>query len=104
MIDNLTDAITHAKEVAKELRKDADYLDAPYGMDTSARTECLECAAEHEQLAAWLEELAERREVDKNLEELADFWKDSLFGDGIRFALKAIDEVKKRDWEREDKE
>ena len=58
----LEQAIQHCKDKAKELRKDADYLDAPYGMDTSARTDCLECADEHEQLAEWLEELKKRRE------------------------------------------
>ena len=65
MIENLTEAIAHAREVAKEKKKEADHFDAPYGMDTSARTECLECASEHEQLASWLEELAERREADR---------------------------------------
>ena len=52
----LDEAIKHCKDKAEELRKDADYLDAPYGMDTSARTDCLECANEHEQLAEWLED------------------------------------------------
>lgn len=65
MIDNLTEAISHAREVAEEKKKEADYLDAPYGMDTSARTECLECAKDHEQLVSWLTELAERREADR---------------------------------------
>lgn len=59
----LDEAIKHCKEKAEELRKDADYLDAPYGMDTSARTDCLECANEHEQLAEWLEELKEWRKL-----------------------------------------
>ena len=100
----LDDAISHARTVAKNVRYNAYTFTEQDLLDENcrqAKAECLECASEHEQLAAWLEELAERREVDKNLEELADFWKDSLFGNGIRFALKAIDDVKKRDWESE---
>lgn len=63
MIDNLTEAIAHAKEKAKELRERADVFD---GITSEADiTECLECASEHEQLAVWLEELAERRESDR---------------------------------------
>ena len=65
MINNIDEAISTSKDKAKELRKDADYLDAPYGMDTSARTECLECASEHQQLAEWLTELKARREADR---------------------------------------
>ena len=65
MTFDIDEAIQHFKEKAEELRKDADYLDAPYGMDTSARTDCLECAKEHEQLAEWLTELKARREADK---------------------------------------
>lgn len=53
----LDEAIKHCRDKAEELKKDADYYDVPYGMDTSARTDCLECAKEHEQLAEWLEEL-----------------------------------------------
>lgn len=60
----LDEAIKRCEEKAKELKKDADYLDAPYGMDTSARTECLECAEEHEQLAEWLKELKARRDEE----------------------------------------
>ena len=68
----LDEAIKHCNEKSEELRKDADYLDAPYGMDTSARTDCLECANEHEQLAEWLEDykrlLEERPQASNNAE------------------------------------
>lgn len=57
----LDEAIKHCEEKAEELKKDADYFDAPHGMDTSARTNCLECAEEHEQLAEWLKELKQLR-------------------------------------------
>lgn len=69
MIDNLKDAIAHAKEVAIYQRRVADTWD-----DLSDRVKmnvppdyqiCLECAKEHELLAEWLTELAERREADK---------------------------------------
>ena len=59
MIDNLTEAISHARETASKLRKMTSITNGkPY-------EECLECASEHEQLASWLTELAERREADR---------------------------------------
>lgn len=61
MIDNLTEAIAHAKEAAKENREMAKKF--AYGQNN--REACLDCAAEHDQLASWLEELKERREADK---------------------------------------
>ena len=61
MIDNLTDAIAHAKEVAEENREMAKKF--VYGQNN--REACLDCAADHEQLVAWLEELSERREAEK---------------------------------------
>ena len=58
MINNLNEAISHAREVAEKARNDADsgYFD---------EDKCLECAKEHEQLADWLEELKARREADR---------------------------------------
>lgn len=61
MIDNLTEAISHAKEVAKENREMAKNF--VYGQ--SNREACLECANDHEQLAKWLTELKARREADR---------------------------------------
>lgn len=59
MIDNLKDAINHARETASKLRKMTSITNGkPY-------EECLECASEHEQLTEWLTELDERREADK---------------------------------------
>lgn len=55
----LDEVIRHARETAKKLRDMTSVTNGrPY-------EECLECAREHEQLAEWLEELAERREADK---------------------------------------
>lgn len=65
MIDNLTEAIAHAREVAKEKRELAKTI-CPWADDgEETLNECFECAEEHEQLASWLEELAERREADR---------------------------------------
>ena len=75
MIDNLTEAISHAREVAKEMRKEEqewrdkkDFIESnernPKGIYDLPINQCKECAAEHEQLAEWLEELVERREAD----------------------------------------
>lgn len=65
MIDNLTDAIAHAKEVAEELKKQhSELLERP-NFDRQIVADCWECAREHEQLASWLEELKERREADR---------------------------------------
>ena len=55
----IEEAIRHCREVAQAnalAQKDYERL----GTAAEAR-ECSECAAEHEQLAAWLEELQEKR-------------------------------------------
>ena len=59
----LSDAIEHCKEKAEELRAEADmyYKSLIYSNDTA--DSCLECAEEHEQLAEWLTELKEIREL-----------------------------------------
>lgn len=66
MIDNLEQAIAHCHEKAKELKGQAEQWER-CGFDKSGKkkSECLECAAEHEQLAEWLTELKERREAEK---------------------------------------
>ena len=53
----LDEAIKHCKEKAEELRKEASFM-PDYSEDIEP---CLECAAEHEQLAEWLAELKEYR-------------------------------------------
>lgn len=50
---NLTDAITHCNEKAKELREQP----LKERMDIEDIADCEECAEDHEQLAAWLEQL-----------------------------------------------
>ena len=63
MIDNLTEAIKHAREVATKVRRNETYLRSKG--NTPCANECKECAEEHEQLASWLTELQERREADR---------------------------------------
>lgn len=90
MIDNLKEAISHAKEVAEKLKNEAEIIkktekvrfkirskfseslhnssgaDFDVGnIDLTEYNECLECAKDHEQLAAWLTELTERREAER---------------------------------------
>ena len=66
MIKDIDDAIIRARDVASKKRKQAEeYSDNPYDFNSAVREVCLECAEEHEQLVSWLEELKQRREVDK---------------------------------------
>ena len=78
MIDNLKDAITHAREVAETQRRYTKaFGDKPVtGAAKNYVNLCLECAAEHEQLAAWLEELQKRREKDTDCVE----WETTVHG------------------------
>lgn len=63
MIDNLKKAITHAKEKATELKREAESIYIKELGHIKEVKDCLECAKEHEQLAEWLTELEERREA-----------------------------------------
>ena len=63
----LDEAIKHARDKAKEQRKDYDtcVVKEGYGCKDCAyyySKPCIECAEEHEQLAEWLEELKKLRE------------------------------------------
>lgn len=71
----LEEAIKHAEEKAKDLRAGAEHL----RMSENEKADCVECANEHEQLAAWLRELKALRE-EKEL--LLNFCKlnDKVFG------------------------
>ena len=66
----LDEAIKHAKDKAKEQRKDNDtcVVKEGYGCKDCAyyySKPCIECAEEHEQLAEWLEELKEYKELEE---------------------------------------
>ena len=80
MIDNLEDAIQHCKEKEEELKKQhSELLERP-NFDRQIVADCWECARDHEQLAAWLEELRDRRNADRwipvteRLPEESDFY------------------------------
>lgn len=63
----LNEAIEHATQTSKNLKAEAKAWQG-CAIQSTGKTkakECLECAAEHEQLASWLTELAERREADR---------------------------------------
>ena len=55
----LDEAIKHAKEVAEENREEACFTSIPWHAK-----DCEKCAEEHEQLARWLEELKQYRDMD----------------------------------------
>ena len=64
----LDEAIAHAKEIMENIKYNANTFTEQDLLDENCRIEkarCLECASEHEQLVAWLEELKARREADK---------------------------------------
>lgn len=66
----LDEAIKHAREKAKEQRKDNDtcVVKEGYGCKDCAyyySKSCIECAEEHEQLAEWLEELKEYKQLEE---------------------------------------
>ena len=52
-------AIEHAEEVAQEMRYEYQECLAVHDMEEAM--DCRKCGEEHEQLAAWLRELQERR-------------------------------------------
>ena len=60
----LDEAIIHAREVAKNKRREATYNFPTWG---EYYDECRKCANEHEQLAIWLEDLKRRRKYDGEL-------------------------------------
>lgn len=58
----LDEAIEHAREVADNWKTQAHHFDGDSSEEANdLKTGCLECAKEHEQLAAWLEELKQYR-------------------------------------------
>ena len=58
----LDEAIKHCLEVAEQNEKKAEYCPRmDYYDEIESRTDCLECAADHRQLAEWLTELKRAR-------------------------------------------
>lgn len=106
MVKNIHEAWSHAMKVASEARYNAKLITESELLDENckkAKAEYLECAEEQEQYAAWIDELLDMRAAVRKLGEAATYYKDSIFGDGIRYALKVISEPRKRGMERADK-
>lgn len=62
----LSEAIAHCFEVAEQNNKKAEYRPRmDYYDEIESRTDCLECAEEHRQLAEWLTELKEAKRLLK---------------------------------------
>lgn len=57
----IDEAISHAEEVAERYERMED------SQDDKLKEECLQCAADHRQLAEWLKELKDLREENKVL-------------------------------------
>ena len=58
----LDEAIAHAREVAERKRRAINF-ESEDNIDDDIKMNCLKCAEEHEQLAEWLEELNELRNM-----------------------------------------
>lgn len=60
----IDEAIQHCKELVRDNREDAKYAIENELHDAVIKT-CIKCAEEHEQLAKWLEELKEYKELEE---------------------------------------
>ena len=58
----LDEAIAHAREAAERKRRAINF-ESEDNIDDDIKMNCLKCAEEHEQLAEWLEELNELRNM-----------------------------------------
>lgn len=84
----IDEAIVHERDIAA-IQRNNDKLNKTLGANSPYyKTDCLECAEEHEQLAEWLEELKKYREIG-TIEEC----KNSVL-DIMKAYNKAIDEYK----------
>lgn len=62
----IDEAIKHCEKVAEKNEKKAEYRPRmDYYDEIESRTDCLECAADHRQLAKWLTELKEAKRLLK---------------------------------------
>lgn len=60
-MNSLDEAITNERETAEMWREKAE----EFKLVKKPKFDCIKCAEDHEQLAAWLTELKERREADR---------------------------------------
>ena len=68
----LEDAISHCLEVAEQKEHDSITTTGDYELDIAMKEGCIQCAADHRQLAEWLTELKELREENKVLMQECD--------------------------------
>lgn len=61
----LDEAIKHCLEVAEQKEHDSITTTGDYELDVAMKEGCMQCAANHRQLAEWLTELKNRREVSE---------------------------------------
>lgn len=61
----LDEAIKHAKEVADINYIEAEKFDSNDSVENYMKTDCIECAEQHEQIAEWLEELKSYKEAEE---------------------------------------
>ena len=59
----LEDAISHCLEVAEQKEHDSITTTGDYELDIAMKEGCIQCAADHRQLAEWLTELKQWRRV-----------------------------------------
>lgn len=87
----LEEAIKHCEEVAEEQEWQA-YKSISRTDDE--RMSCLECAAEHRQLAEWLKKLKKYEEGIEKIKELVNDYKGCDMWDtanGLQFALECLE-------------
>lgn len=61
----LDEAIKRCLEVAEQKEHDSITTTGDYELDVAMKEGCMQCAANHRQLAKWLTELKNRREVSE---------------------------------------
>ena len=68
----IDEAIKHCEEVAEGCEWESTKCDESDAYENHVKAECLNCAADHRQLAAWLKELKDLREENKVLMQECD--------------------------------
>ena len=91
MINNIDEAIKHCEEKAEELERSAKLHQRPdKNVKGSGKRylSCLECAAEHRQLAEWLRKLKAYEEAKEEIGCLPIPWKEDV---GVRKCIGILD-------------
>ena len=86
----IDEAIKHCEEVAKEQERQAEVL---ADFDRRIELQCLECAAEHRQLAEWLKELKAYRKAEKKILENMRAW-EKIYAEPLEWNVDDINSIK----------